>query len=259
MSSTFGNKIQVSIFGQSHGEKIGCVIDGLPAGEPVDTEALGRFLARRAPGQKGATQRRETDAPRIVSGVLNGMTCGAPLCVLIDNADTRSGDYEQLRDIPRPGHADYPAAVKFRGYQDVRGGGHFSARTEDASGIPDMVPVLAALLTHPEGTSVLSGAGRLRLKESDRLESVCAMVNALGGRAETENDSLIIRGRGSCPGGRVNGFGDHRIVMAAAVGASRCLGPSEIGDAEAVRKSYPSFWDDLKALGGGIDVVGIRE
>ena len=128
MSSAFGNKIHVSIFGQSHGEKIGCVIDGLPAGEPVDPEALGRFLARRAPGQKGATQRRETDAPHIVSGVVNGHTCGAPLCVLIDNADTRSGDYEQLRDVPRPGHADYPAAVRFRGYQDVRGGGHFSAR-----------------------------------------------------------------------------------------------------------------------------------
>ena len=133
-----------------------------------------------------------------------------------------------------------------------------SALTEDVSDIPDMVPVLAALLMHAEGTSVLSGAGRLRLKESDRLESVCAMVNALGGRAEIKNDSLVIRGRAACPGGRVNGFGDHRIVMAAAVGASRCLGPSEIGDAEAVRKSYPSFWDDLKALGGGIDVVGIR-
>ncbi len=128
MSSVFGNNIRVSIFGQSHGEKIGCVIDGLPAGEAVDLEELGRFMARRAPGQKGATQRRETDAPHIVSGLLNGVTCGAPLCVLIDNADTRSGDYELLKDIPRPGHADYPAAVKYKGFQDARGGGHFSAR-----------------------------------------------------------------------------------------------------------------------------------
>ena len=128
MSSVFGNKIRVSIFGQSHGEKIGCVVDGLPAGETVDLEELRRFLSRRAPGQKGTTPRRETDEPHIVSGLLNGKTCGAPLCVLMDNADTHSGDYDELRDVPRPGHADYPAAVKYRGFQDARGGGHFSAR-----------------------------------------------------------------------------------------------------------------------------------
>ena len=128
MSSVFGNKIHVSIFGQSHGEKIGCVVDGLPAGEAVDLEELRRFLSRRAPGQKGTTPRRETDEPHVVSGLLNGKTCGAPLCVLMDNADTHSGDYDELRDVPRPGHADYPAAVKYRGFQDARGGGHFSAR-----------------------------------------------------------------------------------------------------------------------------------
>ncbi len=128
MSSVFGNKIRVSIFGQSHGEKIGCVVDGLPAGEEVDLEELRRFLSRRAPGQRGTTPRRETDEPHIVSGLLNGKTCGAPLCVLMDNADTHSGDYDELRDVPRPGHADYPAAVKYRGFQDARGGGHFSAR-----------------------------------------------------------------------------------------------------------------------------------
>ena len=128
MSSVFGNKIRVSIFGQSHGEKIGCVVDGLPAGEEVDLEELRFFLSRRAPGQKGTTPRRETDEPHIVSGLLNGKTCGAPLCVLMDNADTHSGDYDELRDVPRPGHADYPAAVKYRGFQDARGGGHFSAR-----------------------------------------------------------------------------------------------------------------------------------
>ena len=128
MSSVFGNKIRVSIFGQSHGEKIGCVVDGLPAGEAIDLEELRCFLSRRAPGQKGTTPRRETDEPHIVSGLLNGKTCGAPLCVLMDNADTHSGDYDELRDVPRPGHADYPAAVKYRGFQDARGGGHFSAR-----------------------------------------------------------------------------------------------------------------------------------
>ncbi len=128
MSSIFGNKIRVSIFGQSHGEKIGCVLDGLPAGEAVDLVALRQFLSRRAPGQAGTTARRETDEPHIVSGLLNGFTCGAPLCVLMDNADARPADYDALKDTPRPGHADYPAHVKYRGFEDIRGGGHFSGR-----------------------------------------------------------------------------------------------------------------------------------
>ena len=128
MSSTYGNRIRFSIFGQSHGEKIGCVIDGLPAGEAVDLEALYRFMARRAPGKRLTTQRRETDRPYVLSGLFEGRTCGAPLCVLIDNQDTHSADYDRLRDVPRPGHADYPAFVKWHGYQDHRGGGHFSAR-----------------------------------------------------------------------------------------------------------------------------------
>lgn len=128
MSSMFGHKIRLSIFGQSHGEKIGMVLDGLPAGEKVDLDALKAFMARRAPGQRLTTQRRETDEPHLVSGVTDGVTCGAPLCALIDNEDTRPGDYEALRFVPRPGHADYPAFVKYGGMNDVRGGGHFSAR-----------------------------------------------------------------------------------------------------------------------------------
>ena len=128
MSSVFGERIRISVFGQSHGPKIGCVLDGLPAGEEVDEEALYRYMARRAPGKTGATARRETDLPHIVSGLMEGKTCGAPLCVLIDNADAHSGDYAQFQDIPRPGHADYPAHVKWNGFQDYRGGGHFSAR-----------------------------------------------------------------------------------------------------------------------------------
>ena len=126
MSSMFGNRIRVSLFGQSHGEKIGCLIDGLPAGEPVDQDELQAFMTRRAPGGPYATKRKETDTPFVVSGLFQGHTCGAPLCVLIDNTDTRSSDYQ--KDIPRPGHADYPAEIRYRGFQDHRGGGHFSAR-----------------------------------------------------------------------------------------------------------------------------------
>lgn len=128
MSSEFGHVIRVSIFGQSHGEAIGAVIDGLPAGEKIDMDRIAAFMARRAPGGNGATQRKEKDQVRIVSGLVNGYTCGAPLCGIIENTDTRSQDYKALADIPRPMHADYPAHVRHKGFNDVRGGGHFSAR-----------------------------------------------------------------------------------------------------------------------------------
>ena len=129
MSSEFGSNLRVSIFGQSHAPAIGVVIDGLPAGEAVDLEELYVFLQRRAPGRTDtSTPRREEDMPRILSGLVNGRTCGAPLAAVIENTNTRSQDYEALKDVPRPGHADYTAQVRFGGCQDVRGGGHFSGR-----------------------------------------------------------------------------------------------------------------------------------
>nr|MCR4711122.1 chorismate synthase [Clostridia bacterium] len=129
MSSIFGNHIQISIFGQSHSAAIGVVIDGLPAGERIDEEELQRFLARRAPGQSDlTTARREADQVRILSGLYRGCTCGAPLAAEIENRDVRSRDYEKIADIPRPGHADYTAHVKYGGWEDYRGGGHFSGR-----------------------------------------------------------------------------------------------------------------------------------
>ena len=129
MSSMYLNNIKVSIFGQSHSAGIGVVIDGLPSGEALDMEALLAFMARRAPGGNAwATSRREADAPEILSGLVNGKTCGAPLAAVIRNSNTRSSDYDNIRDIPRPGHADYTAHVKYGGFQDVSGGGHFSGR-----------------------------------------------------------------------------------------------------------------------------------
>ena len=129
MSSELGNNIKVSIFGQSHAEAIGVTVDGLPAGEAVDLDRLQAFLQRRAPGRLDvSTPRKEEDRPHILCGVLNGRTCGATLAAVIENANTRSQDYEQLKDIPRPGHADYTAQVRYQGFQDVRGGGHFSGR-----------------------------------------------------------------------------------------------------------------------------------
>ncbi len=127
MSFTFGENIKITVFGQSHAEAIGVVIDGLPAGLSFDEEAVCSFMARRAPGKSSlATPRKESDIPEIISGIVNGKTCGAPICALIKNTDTRSGDYNP--EIPRPSHADYPAFVKYKGAFDYRGGGHFSGR-----------------------------------------------------------------------------------------------------------------------------------
>jgi len=129
MSSTYGEKLKLSIFGQSHGPAIGMTLDGIPAGLPIDFDALQAFLNRRAPGQNNySTPRKEADAPEFLSGVVDGYTCGAPIAAMIRNTNTRSGDYSNLKDCPRPGHADYPAQMKYKGFQDVAGGGHFSGR-----------------------------------------------------------------------------------------------------------------------------------
>lgn len=129
MSSTYGEFLKLSIFGQSHGPAIGMTLDGIPAGLPVDFVALQEFLNRRAPGQNSySTPRKESDTPEFLSGIVAAFTCGAPISSIIHNSNTRSGDYENLKDCPRPGHADYTAQVKYNGFQDVAGGGHFSGR-----------------------------------------------------------------------------------------------------------------------------------
>lgn len=129
MSSTYGENLKLSIFGQSHGPAIGMTLDGIPAGLPVDLAELKAFLSRRAPGRNAySTPRAESDSPEFLGGVLDGYTCGAPIAAVIYNQNTRSGDYSNLKDCPRPGHADYTAQVKYFGYQDVAGGGHFSGR-----------------------------------------------------------------------------------------------------------------------------------
>ncbi len=129
MSSTYGENLKLSIFGQSHGSAIGMTLDGIPAGLPVDPDALQQFLNRRAPGRNDwSTPRKEADRPEFLSGIVDGYTCGAPLAAVIYNKNTRSGDYDSLKSCPRPGHADYTAQIKYGGYQDSAGGGHFSGR-----------------------------------------------------------------------------------------------------------------------------------
>lgn len=129
MSNELGHRYRVQIFGQSHSPSIGVVVEGIPAGIVPDMDFIQSFMARRAPGGPLSTKRREADIPQIIAGLNErGETCGAPLCAIISNTDARSQDYDQLKDVPRPGHADYTAWVKFGGHNDIRGGGQFSGR-----------------------------------------------------------------------------------------------------------------------------------
>jgi chorismate synthase len=129
MGSIWNGTVTISLFGQSHSPAIGVTVDGLPAGIPVDLEELQKFLNRRAPGHHAwATPRKEADRPEFLSGLKNGYTCGAPLTAIIRNTNTRSVDYAEIQDLPRPSHADYTARIKYGGYEDGDGGGHFSGR-----------------------------------------------------------------------------------------------------------------------------------
>ena len=129
MSSTYGENLRLTIFGQSHSPAIGVTVEGLPAGFPIDMAALQSFLDRRAPGRdKNSTTRKEADMPEFLSGLTGNTTCGAPLTAIIRNTNTRSGDYDELQYKPRPGHADYTGYVKYGPSRDYAGGGHFSGR-----------------------------------------------------------------------------------------------------------------------------------
>ncbi len=129
MSFSFGEKIKVTIFGQSHSEAIGVVIDGLPAGIKIDEDRINSFLERRRPGKNSfSTKRNEADKPEIISGIVDGYTCEAPICAMIKNTDVKSGDYDKIKTCPRPSHADFSAYMKTNGFNDIRGGGSFSGR-----------------------------------------------------------------------------------------------------------------------------------
>ncbi|MBQ1986116.1 MAG: chorismate synthase, partial [Clostridia bacterium] len=129
MASTWGSSIKLSVFGGSHTDAIGVVLDNLPPNEKIDLDAVRVQMARRAPGKdKTTTTRAEADEPQILSGLLNGVTTGAPLAVIIQNTNVRSKDYSLFKSHPRPGHADYTASMRYSGANDIRGGGHFSGR-----------------------------------------------------------------------------------------------------------------------------------
>ena len=172
MSSTLGETIKLSVFGESHGNGIGVVIDGLPAGETIDMTAVLMQMARRAPGRdKTATPRKESDLPRVLSGMLGDTLTGAPLCAVIENTNTRSQDYGNLLAMPRPAHSDYTAFVKYHAANDIRGGGHFSGR-----------------ITAP---LVFAGAVCRQLLEKRGI-TIAAHIASIGGVSDTLFDPVTI-------------------------------------------------------------------
>lgn len=229
--NSYGRKFRISIFGESHGEAIGVVADGVPAGISLCQVDFMKDLERRRSGAAGTTPRRESDLPEIVSGVCDAHTTGAPLAILFRNENTRSSDYSMFREIPRPGHADFVAAVKFGGYNDIRGGGHFSGRITlalVAAGV-----IAKKILAHNEKSSgiqikaeitALGGLARERqaewqplieeiLKEGDSVGGIveCCCTNVPVGLGEPFFDSLesqISHLLFSIPGVRGVEFGD---------------------------------------------------
>ena len=188
--NAFGNIFRVSIFGESHGEQIGVVVDGLAPGIPLSEADFAADIARRRSGAKGTTPRVEADEPEILSGVYEGYTTGAPLAIVFHNSNTRSQDYEALLNVPRPGHADYTANLKYGGFQDPRGGGHFSGRLT--------LPVVAAgVIAKKLLFATIAGAtrGRVQFRCDARLVEIGGIADeaqwdAALNQAQKEGDSL---------------------------------------------------------------------
>jgi chorismate synthase len=179
--NSFGRIFRIHIFGESHGGNIGVVIDGCREGISLYPDDFGPDLARRRSGAKGTTARRETDEPNIVSGIHNGYTTGAPLTILFENHDTRSGDYSMFRDMPRPGHADFAASKKWHDFNDLRGSGHLSGRLTLALTAAGVVAkkciapiVVHATLTEAGGCTDVNGAVEQALREHDSIGGIVA-------------------------------------------------------------------------------------
>ena len=190
--NTFGNRFRVSIFGESHGPRIGVTLDGVLPGIPLSEEDFAEDLGRRKAGALGTTPRVEDDFPQIVSGVFDGHTTGAPLTILFRNENTRSEDYEQFRKHPRPGHADFTANLKYGGFNDIRGGGHFSGRL--TLGIVAAGVVAKKMMHFAKFSAALVEVGGLADSSAwpDALKAAAAEGDSLGGVVECSVEGLPI-------------------------------------------------------------------
>ena len=257
--NTFGRKFKVSIFGESHGEAIGVVLDGVQPGLPLDIEDFTADILRRKSGPKGTTPRIEADVPEIVSGVYNGLTTGAPLTILFHNRNTRSGDYSLFNAVPRPGHADYTASIKWLDFNDPRGGGHFSGRLTlpiVAAGVVAKKMVTARIhaeLIEVGGVRKRGGEealpdGGIEEKDSWRevLDQAMADLDSVGGVVECRTEGL--------PAGLGEPFFDSvESLVAHAIFAIPGVRGIEFGDGFAAARMRGSEHNDPfdKVVDGG--------
>ena len=239
--NSFGRIFRVSIFGESHGECVGINIDGCPAGLPLSVDDFTADIDRRKAGAKGTTPRKETDLPKIMNGVYNGKTTGAPITILFDNANTRSGDYEKQRAVPRPGHADFVATKKFGGFEDYRGGGHFSGRLTVclvAAGV-----VAKKLLSNIKVSATILEIGGQNDLETGLQKAIDAK-DTIGGIVECKVNGLPI-GLGE------PFFDSAESMIAHAVFAIPAVRGIEFGTGFAAAKMYGSEHNDAIENGSG--------
>lgn len=197
--NSFGRIFRISIYGESHGASVGILIDGCPAGIPLTMDDFEQDLSSRKSGAKGTTSRKEGDHPILMNGIFNNFTTGAPINIMFENTNTRSGDYSEFREIPRPGHADFVASQKYKGFEDYRGGGHFSARLTlglVAAGViakKIIAPVqITATLIEAGGMADIDKAIELAIRENDTIGGIieCVATNIPIGLGEPYFDSV---------------------------------------------------------------------
>lgn len=233
--NSFGRIFRISVFGESHGECVGVTIDGCPAGLSLVPEDLAADLERRKGGQgKGTTPRKEDDIPLFMSGVFNGKTTGFPITIIFENKNTRSGDYDKQRSIPRPGHADWVAHQKFGGYEDYRGGGHFSARL--TTGIVAAGAIAKKLMTSITITAAVTEIGGEKDTEKGLQKAIDAK-DSVGGIVECRVSGL--------PAGLGEPFFDSaESLLAHALFAIPAVRGVEFGTGFAAAKMFGSEHND---------------
>lgn len=239
---TFGRNFRISIFGESHGAGIGVVIDGVPAGLELSEKDFEADIMRRRSGAFGTTSRRETDRPQILSGVMAGRTTGAPIAVIFSNEDTNPSDYQLFKEIPRPGHADFAAGVKWHDFNDPRGGGHFSGRLT--------LPVVAAGTVAKKVLSEKTGALSDRKPTSGTLPEIKAVVTEIGGvsRPDALERAVGAMGRSSDTASAFHNMPDENI------GSGDPL-QCHFSDSELWRPELESAAADGDSLGGIVECV----
>ena len=252
--NTFGQIFRISIFGESHGNGVGAVIDGIPAGINLNEKDFEHDILRRKSGARGTTLRKEEDMPMIMSGVLGGYATGAPLAIMFRNKDTRSSDYSLFKEIPRPGHADFVAGVKWHDFNDPRGGGHFSGRltlplvaagTVAKKVLSANISGMAAVPDVPSGEQPEKSSGEKSYDWS--AVSVNAVLTEVGGVSRQEALSRAMQMTGAEAGRSACGSGPDENI------GSGDPGQCHFSDSELWRPALESAEKDGDSLGGIVE------